>query len=113
MQLDSMTQQNSALVEEASAASESMADQARGLAEMMDKYNVSDEVMPARTAVAVDSRGSTVQPKPLERRSAGRPWAKADSNAHPAKSFTPRAPVGRTQPNVGAASGAESEWEQF
>ncbi|MGC1460506.1 MAG: methyl-accepting chemotaxis protein [Steroidobacteraceae bacterium] len=113
MQLDATTQQNSALVEEASAASESMADQARGLAEMMDKYNVSDEVVPARPAAVVISRGSAVQPNPQERRGAGRPWAKAELSARPAKSFTPGVPVGRTPPNVGAANGADSEWEQF
>jgi methyl-accepting chemotaxis protein len=113
MQLDAMTQQNSALVEEASAASESMADQARGLAEMMDKYNVSQELVAAGSAALPDSRAGTAQPETQERRGAGRPWAKPDANAHPAKPFTPRAPIGRTQPNVAAANGTDNEWEQF
>ena len=88
MQLDSMTQQNSALVEEASAASESMADQARGLAEMMDKYNVSQD------------SGAAGAPRPgmPERRGAERPWAKAD----------PKVP-----PKVGMATGTDNEWKQF
>jgi len=113
LQLDSMTQQNSALVEEASAASESMADQARALAEMMDKYNVSQEVVAAGSAAPADSRGGTAQPETQERRGTGRPWAKPDANAHPATPFTPRAPIGRSQPNVATANGTDNEWEQF
>jgi methyl-accepting chemotaxis protein len=101
MQLDAMTQQNSALVEEASAASESMAQQARGLAEMMDKYHVSQDAVATRSAAPVDSRRGTAQPEAQERRGAGRPWAAS------------RAPGGRTQPNVAAANGTDQEWEQF
>jgi methyl-accepting chemotaxis protein len=113
MQLDAMTQQNSALVEEASAASESMADQARGLAEMMDKYNVSQELVAAGSAALPDSRDGTAPPETQERRGAGRPWAKSDANTHPAKLLTPRAAVSRTQPKVAAANGTDNEWEQF
>lgn len=113
MQLDAMTQQNSALVEEASAASESMADQARGLAEMMDKYNVSQDGATAGRAAPPDSHGATAQPETQERRGGGRPWAKAEAKAPPGKPFTPRAPIGRPQPNVAAANGTDSEWEQF
>jgi methyl-accepting chemotaxis protein len=101
MQLDSMTQQNSALVEEASAATESMADQARALAEMMDKYDVVQELVPVGPAAQVVSRRGTAPPETQERRGAGRPWSKST------------APIGRTAPHVGAASGTDNEWEQF
>jgi methyl-accepting chemotaxis protein len=40
MQLDELTQQNAALVEEASAASQAMAEQARSLSALMEKYEV-------------------------------------------------------------------------
>ena len=40
MQLDEMTQQNAALVEQASAASEAMAEQARGLDGLMARYQL-------------------------------------------------------------------------
>ena len=40
MQMDEMTQQNAALVEEASASSQAMADQARQLNEMLSRYQV-------------------------------------------------------------------------
>ncbi len=42
MQLDELTQQNAALVEEASAASQSMAEQARALNDSMSRYAVDD-----------------------------------------------------------------------
>src|SRR6266702_4476212 len=42
MQMDEMTQQNAALVEEATAASQSMADQARDLTKMMDRFQVGE-----------------------------------------------------------------------
>jgi methyl-accepting chemotaxis protein len=113
MQLDATTQQNSALVEEASAASESMADQARALADMMDKYNVAQEPVAGAAPAPVNSRGATAQQDTQERRGAGRPWATADAKAQPAKSFTSRASVGRTQPMAAAANGADSDWQQF
>jgi len=43
MQMDESTQQNASLVEQATAASRSMADQARGLIEMMERYTLDDE----------------------------------------------------------------------
>jgi methyl-accepting chemotaxis protein len=113
MQLDAMTQQNSALVEEASAASESMAGQARGLAEMMGKYAVAQDVAAAGSAALAGSRGGPAPPETQERRSVGRPWAKADTKPYPAKPFTPRAANGRTPPNVSATNGTDQEWEQF
>jgi methyl-accepting chemotaxis protein len=54
MQMDTMTQQNAALVEEATAATHSMADQARRLNEMMARFQLdsSDE----RTATSARAR---------------------------------------------------------
>jgi methyl-accepting chemotaxis protein len=42
MQLDQMTQQNAALVEEASAASQSMAEQSQALSDVMSRYQVAE-----------------------------------------------------------------------
>jgi methyl-accepting chemotaxis protein len=42
-QLDEMTQQNAALVEEASAASKSMASRSQAMSDMLDRYNLGDE----------------------------------------------------------------------
>jgi len=46
MQMDEMTQQNAALVEEAASASESMEEQAKGLIRLMEFFNISDSGKP-------------------------------------------------------------------
>ena len=61
MQLDELTQQNAALVEEASAASQSMAEQARGLNDSMQRYMVDERAQragSARAAVTGSCRGA-------------------------------------------------------
>src|SRR6185295_13552915 len=52
MHMDEMTQQNAALVEEATASSQAMADQARELNEMMARYQVAGEVGTGRSHTA-------------------------------------------------------------
>ena len=68
MQMDELTQQNAALVEEASAASQSMAEQARGLNASMVRYQVN------ATAAAPAPVAPAAEPNPVERRMPGRPW---------------------------------------
>jgi methyl-accepting chemotaxis protein len=61
-QMDEMTQQNAALVEEASAAGEAMAEQARSMNTMMDFFNTdggSTESAPARSLHVVSSGASS------------------------------------------------------
>ena len=79
MQLDELTQQNAALVEEASAASQSMADQARGLNETMAGYTVSGSAQPER------------------RKSPNRPWA-GKASAAPKAAAKPAAKSGTKSP---------------
>jgi methyl-accepting chemotaxis protein-like sensor len=72
MQMDEMTQQNAALVEQATAASQSMADQARDLSKMMERYQIGE-------SSAVGSSASRSAPArkvaPVgERRSPNRPY---------------------------------------
>jgi methyl-accepting chemotaxis protein len=107
MQLDELTQQNAALVEEATAASQSMADQAQGLNEIMARYQVADaKVSGTRAAVstasgAAPSRSavSSAAPK-VERRSGSRPW-----NGRKPESASP-------EPARPAAA-SSSEWSEF
>jgi methyl-accepting chemotaxis protein len=61
VQLDEMTQQNAALVEQASAASQSMADQAKALNQMMERYRVSAQAAAAAAAQANMRRGAPVK----------------------------------------------------
>jgi methyl-accepting chemotaxis protein len=69
MQMDEMTQQNAALVEQASAASHSMADQARSLSQMMARYQLgnAEAGMPATPAAAIgpgtDRKATTARVK--------------------------------------------------
>jgi methyl-accepting chemotaxis protein len=73
MQLDELTQQNAALVEQASAASLSMADQARHLNSSMQRYKVDGHLL---TQAPVPSRPSAAAAAAAasERRRPGRPW---------------------------------------
>jgi methyl-accepting chemotaxis protein len=102
-QLDQMTQQNAALVEESAAAAESLKDQAKRLAQAVQVFRVGasvDAVAPAKTTRAV-----------------AKPVAKPAPVAAPAPAERPRA---ATQPlpapapkTVVSASAAEGDWESF
>ena len=82
MQLDELTQQNAALVEEASAASQSMAEQARSLHDTMARYTVAASqhraaANPAKPTAARSTPSSTLRkpagPGALRKRSADAP----------------------------------------
>ena len=115
MQMDEMTQQNAALVEEATAASHSMADQARSLNQMMDGYLVdgAQNVGVAGTEnVPPHSGASPVVSIPrVEKRGSARPWKDKATQSVTA----PRAPARTAQATAGRAkeSVAGSEWEEF
>jgi methyl-accepting chemotaxis protein len=112
IQLDQMTQQNAALVEQASAASESMADQAKALNDMMDRYSVSPEAA-AAAALRSSSRsrgegpakrvGAAPAAKP-ERRTPPRPWAPGEQGK--VKPLKP--PAAKA-----SAGGADEDWTEF
>ena len=93
MQMDQATQQNAALVEEASAASQAIVEQAQSLNTLIDRYDTGGEV--ARPAVKAAAAAA-------ERRSSARPWAN------------------RAAPKVASASaptrkvvGDDTEWKEF
>ncbi|WP_416053863.1 methyl-accepting chemotaxis protein [Duganella violaceipulchra] len=89
-QMDQVTQQNAALVEEASAAAASLQDQAAGLVRMVGVFKLADGHAGRAAPAAVVL--------PLVRKAPPRPMAKLTAPARPAR--------GR------AAAGAE-EWEEF
>jgi predicted phage tail protein len=96
MQLDELTQQNAALVEQASAASQSMAEQARGLNESMSRYRVHD----GQLAQAVLERpvAMTAPAKPPVQPERRKPGARSASPA-------PRPKV--------VSSADDSVWKEF
>lgn len=83
-QMDEMTQQNAALVEEASAAGEAMAEQARGLMELMGFFQLDN---------GVKSTGS--------------------SHAAKTRATAPAQRAARPVPNRPSRSSGDDEWEEF
>jgi len=127
MQMDEMTQQNAALVEQATAASQSMAEQARALTGLMHKYSSGGSSgNPVQT---VQSRAVAPVAQAQERRAGTRPWAAAAKTtppirhrmaaARPASAVAPAtAPVparanAPAQPVKSAASGSDADWVEF
>jgi methyl-accepting chemotaxis protein len=98
LQLESVTQQNAALVEEASAASLTFEQQADRLKEIVARFRISEEAAP-RPAPAAPTRAAPkaapAQPKPLPK------------TARPAPKPLPKraAPIG--------PDGDEDEWKEF
>jgi methyl-accepting chemotaxis protein len=103
MRLDEMTQQNAALVEQATAASKSMADQAQALSEAMAKYEVA--ASPDGTASAGSPSSPAARP-PTERRASARPWGKPGAKVKPA-------PAPGQKKSAAAGAQADTDWEQF
>ncbi len=102
MQMDEMTQQNAALVEEAASASESLDEQAQGLEELMEFFKVDAHVAAAvaapRAAAARPSAAQARRPAPV----------KAQAHTPTARAAT----AGRPRPAPKAQSN-DSEWEEF
>ncbi|PKO63692.1 MAG: methyl-accepting chemotaxis protein, partial [Betaproteobacteria bacterium HGW-Betaproteobacteria-16] len=113
-QLDQMTQQNAALVEESAAAAESLKDQAQRLAQVIQIFKLEASAQaalpaPARQASKPQAAASLPAPK-------AKPALAAPKAAH-APAAAPAAPeLKRPQPTgtpVRAAAGAEGDWESF
>jgi methyl-accepting chemotaxis protein len=106
MQLDELTQQNAALVEQASAASQAMAEQARGLNENMSRYTVRASQVDAHALKAAEASAAYA----AERRKETRPWTRS-GNATAAKP--------RVQQVIAAAAGNaapaldDEVWKEF
>jgi methyl-accepting chemotaxis protein len=91
MQMDSTTQQNAALVEEAAAASQAIVEQAQALSGLVGRYNVGQGTAAVRTASASERRVDQIL------------------SSKPAPARKPAAAA--TQPRKAAAGGAE--WSEF
>ncbi len=105
-QMDEMTQQNAALVEQAAAASQSMGEQARGLRDLVTffKAHAESESAPNNGSPSNSMVGWTGE----ERRAANRPWASQSE----AKDSTQNK---RAQPPLSASTAGldNDEWEEF
>ncbi len=93
--MDGATQQNAALVEEASAAAQALTDEARSLGDLMARYRVGGE-------------SSAAAPAAAPARKAARPQAPS-----PARARAVPAPAPAPAPKKVAAGGGGADWEQF
>ncbi len=94
-QLDEVTQQNAALVEEAAAASESMDDQARTLNEMMNFFETGETELSVSASPAVERTAS----------------AAAKTTRKAAQAVLQ--PMAAKVASAPATAGDDSEWEEF
>ncbi|HEY4069147.1 MAG TPA: methyl-accepting chemotaxis protein [Burkholderiaceae bacterium] len=115
-QLDQMTQQNAALVEQSAAAAESLKEQAAALAHVVSTFRLGNtaSVRPAAFTAAVSTASKPTAAKPAGPKTgsavksslAAKPRASAPRAAAPSRPASPPAVVG--------ASGAgDNDWESF
>ncbi|MDE2136557.1 MAG: PAS domain S-box protein [Gammaproteobacteria bacterium] len=95
IQMDEMTQQNAALVEEATAASQAMAEGAGELNRMMERFTLPGAPAPAAASAAPATAAAAPA---AERRAASRPWSGKGKDA-----------VERPQ----AKAAAGNDWQDF
>jgi len=122
MQMDELTQQNAALVEQATAASQAMAQQSGELNEMMNRYHLTDSAersagtaqrrgAGAQTASSRGAVGSTPMPASgagrSDRRGSNRPWSRQSAGRPAAE-----APHERSESRK-ASSASDSDWQEF
>jgi methyl-accepting chemotaxis protein len=89
--MDQVTQQNAAMVEEATAATQTLAQQTEELARLVSRFRTGDE-----TVVEISSRRETVKPAARATRTAGKPKM-AMNGTHRHRS----------------AAAADAGWEEF
>ena len=110
MQMDEMTQQNAALVEQATAASQSMADQARDLTKMMDRYSIGDS---GNSMTAVARAPAPAQaPVKVERRAPTRPFS-GKPQATPSRPVALKSAASAAGGARPAANGNDADWQEF
>jgi len=121
MQMDELTQQNAALVEEATAASQAMAEQVRGLNEMLARFQVGvAEIGAPRSAPTSQASkpATAAAPTRVERRGPDRPWtarktAPTTKHTPGAAERTVSVAAPRGNGTLGSADTGDSEWQEF
>jgi len=107
IQMDEVTQQNAALVEQAAAASQSIVNQAQALNQVVAHYRVGDEEGP----VAAPRRPAAARIS-TERREPKRPWAKSGTSPAPARPAPDSKKSGVRRANGNGVS-VSSDWQEF
>jgi methyl-accepting chemotaxis protein len=119
MQMDEVTQQNAALVEENAATAKALETQAQSMDEQVAFFRIDEAVAvnerpraAARPAAAPEARRSAPEPKAARPAQAAAAPAAATRRSAPARTATPRNPVGRMQTALATAIDAD-EWKDF
>ena len=108
--LDQMTQQNAALVEQASAAAASMSEQAQRLAQVVSVFNVGAYASQAAAPARSNARPAHAPaPRPVAAKPAHKPLPKPAAKATPAPAAARIAPPAK--PATPAAD--KDDWESF
>ena len=109
--LDQMTQQNAALVEQASAAAASMSEQAQRLAQVVSVFNVGAYASQAAAPARSNARPAHAPaPRPVAAKPAHKPLPKPAAKAAPAPAAARiAAPAKPATP----AAGGQDDWESF
>ncbi|MCM3566394.1 chemotaxis protein, partial [Hydrogenophaga intermedia] len=103
-QLDQMTQQNAALVEESAAAAQSLKDQATRLADVVQQFRIGHDVAAPLAAPATTATPAPIPARPIRQQ----PPVKAATPAELRKE-TPAA----IRPPATPAKTDEGDWESF
>jgi len=120
MQMDELTQQNAALVEQATAASQGMADQARELNEMMGRYRVRRTMNDGRpqsqatednSALLADALGAAETQTIMPRRKPNPTAWPARESGHAAVALAAAAPPAPRRRAANTES--DSDWQEF
>ena len=124
VELDQMTQQNAALVEESAAAAESLRDQAEQLAQAVGKFKIAGDHAPVATAAkprrsagaAPRAMGSSL-PRPGVSHTSSIAAKAAPAPLRPAVTAESRSPAPMPAPKAApsrpAAPAGDSDWESF
>ncbi|MFO6421428.1 methyl-accepting chemotaxis protein [Hylemonella sp. W303a] len=110
--LDQMTQQNAALVEEASAAATSLSDQARRLSEVVSVFNVGSNSVVA-SVVASPAAPMASRPQPAPAQVSARPGAAKPSIKAPPNKVLGNSQRASTAVATTSRRDEEQSWEQF
>ena len=117
MQMDELTQQNAALVEEATAASQAMAEQVRDLNDMLGRFEFATRPDGAEASVPVAAppaasaaRGASAR---ADRRGPNRPWAAQRRSDRPSAPAREAAAGARGHDTRAPGDAGDSEWQEF
>ncbi|MBX9935747.1 MAG: HAMP domain-containing protein [Burkholderiaceae bacterium] len=120
--LDQMTQQNAALVEESAAAASAMRDQAQRLSDVVSVFNVGASLAASTANTSSAPRRPTSPPPPIRAKAVPAPTARATAQPAVATPARPSAPPKAAPARIAApapalahrsTTGADDDWESF